>query len=94
MLLTPKKSKFTKTFSNINTKSKLGTKKTIKFGNFVLISNQIGYITNFQLENLRKTLRKIFKKSGKIFFRIFPTTPITKKPNETRLGKGKGQLKY
>ena len=46
------------------------------------------------MESIRRFLRRTLKKKAQIFFRIFPNTPITKKPNDIRLGRGKGNLKY
>jgi large subunit ribosomal protein L16 len=65
-----------------------------QFANFCIVANQSGIITNFQMESIRRYLRRYLKKKAQIFFRIFPNTPITKKPNEVRLGRGKGNLKY
>ena len=65
-----------------------------KYGNIVLVANESGKVTNFQLESLRRFLRRFLKKKAQIFFRIFPNTPITKKPNDVRLGRGKGSHKY
>ena len=49
---------------------------------------------NFQMEAIRLFLRRLLKKRAQIFFRVFPDQPITKKPNEVRLGRGKGSFKY
>lgn len=68
--------------------------KPNKYGNISLIANETGKITNFQIESIRRFLRRFLKKKAQIFFRIFPNTPITKKPNDIRLGRGKGNLKY
>tara|TARA_B110000444_G_C18838470_1_gene597472 strand:+ start:260 stop:679 length:420 start_codon:yes stop_codon:yes gene_type:complete len=94
MFLSPKNPKYTKSFSR--KKQATFKKKTNKmiFGDFCLIASESGKITNFQMESLRRFLRRFLKKKAKIFFRIFPNMPITKKPNEVRLGRGKGPLKY
>ena len=65
-----------------------------KYGNIALVAKQSGKITNYQLEAIRRFLRRFLKKKAQIFFRIFPNTPITKKPNDVRLGRGKGNVKY
>jgi len=95
MLLAPKKPKYTKNFSAYKAVTKV-TKKTImpRFGSFCLIADEVGYITNFQIEGLRRFLRRSFKKRGQLFFKIFPYLPITKKQAEVRLGRGKGKPKY
>jgi large subunit ribosomal protein L16 len=59
-----------------------------------LISLSSGKITNFQIESLRRFLRRFLKKKAQIFFRIFPNSPITKKPNDVRQGRGKGNIAY
>jgi large subunit ribosomal protein L16 len=95
MLLSPKKCKFTKNFSNKKIMSSVGAASCYnKYGNVVLIASESGKITNFQLESLRRFLRRFLKKKAQIFFRIFPNVPITKKPNDVRLGRGKGNVKY
>ena len=58
------------------------------------MSDQVGYISNHQIQAVRFFLRRFLKKRAQLFFRIFPNQPITKKPNQTRLGRGKGNLKY
>jgi len=95
MFLFPKKSKFTKSFSAKKLTAKTVAKvKSNKYGNISLIAYETGKITNFQIESIRRFLRRFLKKKAQIFFRIFPNTPITKKPNDIRLGRGKGNLKY
>jgi len=95
MLLFPKKPKFFKSFSGKKiTKDTINKTTRNKFANISLIANQSSKITNFQIEALRKVLRRLLKKKGQIFFRIFPNTPITKKANNVRLGRGKGATKH
>jgi large subunit ribosomal protein L16 len=95
MLLFPKKPKFLKSFSG-----KKGSRITnskilnLRFGNVAIIANENGKITNFQLEALRRFLKKVFKKKAQLFFRFFPQLAITKKPNDIRQGRGKGNVKY
>lgn len=95
MLLFPKKTKFSKSFSGkkVITNFNSGS-KTNKYGNLSLIAMETSKITNFQIESLRRFLRRLLKKKAQIFFRIFPNLPITKKPNDVRLGRGKGNVKY
>jgi len=96
MLLFPNKYKFSKSFSGqkITGSVKKQTSRNFLFGDLALITHECGYITNFQIEASRQFLRRFLKKKSKIFFRIFPNTPISKKPNDIRLGRGKGNLKY
>jgi large subunit ribosomal protein L16 len=67
---------------------------TISFGSFGLKSLEIGRITNRQLESARIAMTRYMKREGKVWIRIFPDKPITKKPAEVRMGKGKGSLDH
>ena len=62
----------------------------INFGDFGLMAQECGWITNRQIEAARIAMSRYIKRGGKIWIRIFPDKPITKKPAETRMGKGKG----
>ena len=64
---------------------------TLAFGDFGLKALEPGWVTNRQIEAARVTLARSVKRGGKIFIRIFPDKPVTKKPAETRMGKGKGE---
>ena len=64
--------------------------QTIAFGHFGLIALEPGWITSRQIEAARVALTREMKRGGKVWIRIFPDKPITKKPAETRMGKGKG----
>jgi len=95
MLLFPKKTKFQKNFSGKNVfPSKVKSTSLPKYASVVLLANEPGKITNYEFEAVRRFLRRLLKKKAQIFFRVFPNTPITKKPNDVRLGRGKGNLKY
>ena len=95
MLLFPKKPKFTKMFSGKKAIKHVKNKNfSLRFGNYCIIANQTGILTNFQMEAVRKYLRRCLKKKCQLFFRIFPYLAITKKQAETRLGRGKGKTKY
>lgn len=63
---------------------------TVTFGEFGLQSLEPAWITNRQIESARIALTRHIKRGGKVWIRIFPDKPITKKPAETRMGKGKG----
>jgi large subunit ribosomal protein L16 len=67
---------------------------TIAFGDFGLQSMEPGWITNRQIEAARVAITRHIKRGGKMWIRIFPDKPITKKPAETRMGKGKGSPEY
>jgi large subunit ribosomal protein L16 len=95
MLLFPKKFKYSKSFSNRKKGSNYSEKRNMfRFSCIALISAEAAYIPNYQIEATRLFLRRFLKKRAQLFFRIFPNQPITKKPNEVRLGRGKGNLKY
>ena len=63
---------------------------TISFGSFALKSDEIGRVTNRQLESARVAMTRYMKREGKVWIRIFPDKPVTRKPQEVRMGKGKG----
>lgn len=63
---------------------------TLAFGEFGLKSQEPGWITARQLEAARIAMTRYVKRGGKIWLRVFPDKPVTKKPAETRMGKGKG----
>jgi len=95
MLLFPKKPKYFKSFSNKKiTTSHAKKSKMLKFAKLGLIAKEAGFIPNYQIESIRLFLRRMLKKKAQIFFRVFPNQAITKKPNEVRLGRGKGNFKY
>lgn len=63
---------------------------TVNFGEFGLQALECGWITSRQIEAARVAMTRHAKRGGKVWIRIFPDKPITKKPAETRMGKGKG----
>ena len=67
---------------------------TISFGEYGLQALACGWITNRQIEAARVAMTRHVKRGGKIWLRIFPDKPISKKPAETRMGKGKGNPEY
>ena len=67
---------------------------TLAFGEFGLMTTQPGWITSRQIEAARIAMSREIKRGGKIWIRIFPDKPITKKPAETRMGTGKGGVEY
>jgi len=93
VLLQPKKFKYKKLRKGKLKKFVYNSK--LDFGLIGLKSTESGLITSKQIESARQAIsRKIKKKGGKIWIKIFPNTPITKKPNEVRMGKGKGNLSH
>jgi large subunit ribosomal protein L16 len=72
--------------------AKRGT--TISFGSFALKALDSHWITDRQIEAARQALTRQMKREGNVWIRIFPDKPITKKPAEVRMGKGKGNLEF
>jgi large subunit ribosomal protein L16 len=66
----------------------------LTYGEFALMSLQPGWITSRQIEAARVAMTRHVKRGGKIWIRVFPDKPITKKPAETRMGTGKGGVEY
>ncbi|WPP52510.1 50S ribosomal protein L16 [Catalinimonas niigatensis] len=67
---------------------------TIAFGNFALKTLEPGWINSRQIEAARIAMTRFMKREGQVWIRIFPDKPITKKPAEVRMGKGKGAPEY
>ena len=67
---------------------------TVAFGSFGLKATTGGRITNRQIESARIAMTRHMKREGKVWIRIFPDKPITKKPQEVRMGKGKGAVDH
>jgi large subunit ribosomal protein L16 len=92
-MLAPKKQKFRKAHKGrVQSKSKAGT--TLSFGSFGLKSMDGVRVTARQIEAARRAAVRHMKRQGKLFIRIFPDLPVSKKPNEVRMGKGKGSPEY
>jgi len=70
------------------------TGNRVNFGEYGMIALQPGWITNRQIEAARIAMTRHMKRGGKVWIRIFPDMPYTKKPAETRMGKGKGMPEY
>ena len=88
-MLSPKKVKYRKQQKG-RTKGKAYRGSTLEFGDYGLQALECGRITAQQIEAARIAITRHVKRGGKIWIRIFPDKPITKKPAETRMGKGKG----
>lgn len=89
MTLLPKKTKFRKQqkgqYAGISKAANF-----IEFGDFGMQALDRGRITDRQIESCRVAINRYFKRRGKVWIRIFPDKPVSKKPAETRMGKGKG----
>ncbi|HIE04205.1 MAG TPA: 50S ribosomal protein L16 [Candidatus Latescibacteria bacterium] len=88
-MLMPRKVKFRKQQRG-RTKGKALSGNEVAFGDYGLKALEPGWITSQQLEAARVALTRHVRRGGKIWIRIFPDKPVTKKPAETRMGKGKG----
>src|ERR1051325_6285541 len=88
-MLAPKRVKFRKQQKG-RTRGLATRGNTVAFGDYGLQSLDPGWITNRQIEAARVALTRHIKRGGKVWIRIFPDKPVTKKPAETRMGKGKG----
>ncbi|MDP3936553.1 MAG: 50S ribosomal protein L16 [Deltaproteobacteria bacterium] len=90
-MLAPKKMKYRKMFKG-RTKGAAYRGSSLSFGEFGLQASQCGRLTARQIEAARIAMTRHAKRNCKIWIRIFPDKPITKKPAETRMGKGKGNV--
>jgi len=92
-MLQPKRTKFRKVMKGKNRGlAQVGNK--VSFGEFGLKSVETGRITARQIEAARRAMTHFIKRGGKVWIRIFPDKPITKKPIEVRMGSGKGNVEY
>ena len=92
-MLQPKRTKFRKQMKGRN-RGLAQRGNTVAFGEFGLKATGRGRITARQIEAARRAMTRYVKRGGKIWIRIFPDKPITKKPLEVRQGKGKGNVEY
>ena len=88
-MLAPKRVKFRKMMKG-RRRGKAQSGNTLNFGNYGVKAADAGWITSRQIEAARIAMTRFIKRGGKIWIRIFPDKPITKKAAETRMGKGKG----
>jgi len=88
-MLMPKRTKFRKTHRGRMT-GKVLSGTSVTFGEYGLQALAPGWLTSAQLEAARRTITRFIKRGGKLWIRVFPDKPVTKKPAETRQGGGKG----
>jgi large subunit ribosomal protein L16 len=88
-MLSPKRTKYRKAQKGRMTGRAKGG-DTIAFGDFGLQADECGWLTSRQIEAARIAITRHIKRGGKVYIRFFPDKPTTKKPAETRMGKGKG----
>ena len=92
-MLMPKRVKYRKAQRG-RMKGKATRGATIAFGDFGLKAMEPGWVTQRQIEASRVALTRMMKREGKVWIRIFPDKPVTKKPAETRMGSGKGSPEF
>lgn len=92
-MLQPKRTKFRKQ-QKLRNRGIATRGNKVSFGEFGLKSTTRGRITSRQIEAARRAINRYIKRGGKIWIRIFPDKPISKKPLEVRMGKGKGNVEY
>ena len=92
-MLQPKKTKFRKQQKGRN-RGLAFSGGRVSFGEFALKATTRGRITARQIESARRAITRHVRRGGKLWIRIFPDVPITKKPIEVRMGKGKGNVEY
>ena len=88
-MLMPKKVKYRKQQRG-RRRGKAWRGSSVAFGQYALKATEAGWLTDKQIEAARVAVTRFIKRGGKIWVRVFPDKPITKKPAETRMGKGKG----
>ena len=92
-MLQPKKTKFRKAHKGrIRGQAKGGS--SLNFGAYGLKATQPGRVTARQIEAARRAMTRHMKRAGRVWIRIFPDVPVSKKPTEVRMGKGKGSPEY
>ncbi|QDL90607.1 50S ribosomal protein L16 [Paroceanicella profunda] len=92
-MLSPKRTKFRKLHKGrIHGEAKGGT--DLNFGSFGLKATEPERITARQIEAARRAMTRHMKRQGRVWIRIFPDNPVTQKPTEVRMGKGKGSVEY
>lgn len=92
-MLIPKRVKHRKTQRG-RRRGKAYRGSTVAFGSFGLKALEAAWITNRQIESARIAINRYLKRDGKVWIRIFPDKPVTKKPAETRMGSGKGNPEF
>ena len=92
-MLQPKRTKFRKQQKGRNRGlAQVGNR--VSFGEFGLKATTRGFVTARQIESARRAITRYVKRGGKLWIRVYPDKPVTKKPVEVRMGKGKGNVEY
>ena len=92
-MMQPKRTKFRKQFKG-NLKGSSHRGSSVAFGDYALKATDRSRMTAREIEAARRAMTRYVKRGGKLWIRVFPDKPITKKPAETRMGTGKGAVEY
>lgn len=92
-MLLPNKTKYRKVRKGVN-KGVATTNEYVAFGDYGLQSMELGRVSGRQIEAARQAMTRHIKRGGKIWIRLFPHTPVTKKPQDVKMGSGKGNPEY
>ncbi|MCH9826529.1 MAG: 50S ribosomal protein L16 [Pseudomonadota bacterium] len=92
-MMQPKRTKYRKQMKGRN-RGLATTGNKVSFGEFGLQSLELGQVTARQIEAARRAISRHIKRGGKLWIRIFPDVPVTRKPLEVRMGKGKGNVEW
>ncbi|MBN2304703.1 MAG: 50S ribosomal protein L16 [Anaerolineae bacterium] len=92
-MLMPKRVKYRKQFRG-RMRGKAMRGNTVQFGDYGLMALEPAWITSRQIESARRTIMRYIKRRGRVWIRIFPDKPVTKRSAESRMGKGKGAVDH
>jgi large subunit ribosomal protein L16 len=92
-MLLPKKTKFRKVRKGKN-RGTASSGNYVAFGDYGLVSQDAERITSRQIESARQAMTRYIKRGGKVWIRIFPHTPVTRKPQDVKMGSGKGNPEF
>jgi large subunit ribosomal protein L16 len=92
-MLMPKRVKYRKQFRG-RMRGKANRGEVVQFGDFGLQATEPVWLTSRQIEAARRAMVRHIKRRGKVWIRVFPDKPVTQKPAETRMGKGKGSVEF
>ena len=92
-MLQPKRTKFRKQFKGRND-GLAHSANLVSFGEFGLKATTFGALTARQIEAARRAITRQMKRAGRVWIRVFPDLPVSKKPTEVRMGKGKGSVEF
>lgn len=92
-MLMPKRTKYRKQFRG-SMKGKASRGNKVSYGEYGIVATEPGWITANQIEAARVAITRCIRRGGRVWIKLFPDKPVTKKPAETRMGSGKGAVEY